>query len=374
MPIASAKKSRLKQFKPYKKRFLGWLYTLPIILSLVGLFFVFEASSVSAFQEFGDSFHFLKLQAVWLVFAVAAMIFFSFFDYHKLYYLSFLFLVGTIVLLMIVLIPGIGSEVGGARRWIDLGFFNLQPTELAKFSVIIYLSSWFMNRERKRFFSFITLLIALMFLIILQPDLGTAIIVFSLGIVIYFLAGIELWYLIFLLPLSLGAFFLLVKISPYRLRRVLAFFDPNLDPLGITYHINQIMISLESGGLFGLGLGASRQKYLYLPEAHTDSIFAIIGEEFGFIGGVLLISVYIYLMYRLYQITQYANDRFGKLLAGGAFAFFSLQTIINLAGMVNLLPLTGVPLPFISYGGSNLLVSFILIGITINIAKRIKFL
>ena len=374
MPIASAKKSRLKQFKPYKKRFLGWLYTLPIILSLVGLFFVFEASSVSAFQEFGDSFHFLKLQAVWLVFAVAAMIFFSFFDYHKLYYLSFLFLVGTIVLLMIVLIPGIGSEVGGARRWIDLGFFNLQPTELAKFSVIIYLSSWFMNRERKRFFSFITLLIALMFLIILQPDLGTAIIVFSLGIVIYFLAGIELWYLIFLLPLSLGAFFLLVKISPYRLRRVLAFFDPNLDPLGITYHINQIMISLESGGLFGLGLGASRQKYLYLPEAHTDSIFAIIGEEFGFIGGVLLISVYIYLMYRLYQITQYANDRFGKLLAGGAFAFFSLQTIINLAGMVNLLPLTGVPLPFISYGVSNLLVSFILIGITINIAKRIKFL
>src|SRR3990167_8832182 len=364
----------MKPFKPYKKKFLGWIFTIPIILSLFGLFFVFEASSVRSFREFGDSFHFFKLQAIWIGLGLTAMIFFSFFDYHKLYYLSIFFIVGTIFLLFLVLIPDIGRQAGGARRWIDLGFFNLQPTELAKFSVIIYLSSWFMNRERKRFFSFITLLIALMFLIILQPDLGTAIIVFSLGIVIYFLAGIELWYLIFLLPLSLGAFFLLVKISPYRLRRVLAFFDPNLDPLGITYHINQIMISLESGGLFGLGLGASRQKYLYLPEAHTDSIFAIIGEEFGFIGGALLILIYLYLMFRIYQIAVNAPDRFGKLLAGGAFAFFNLQAIINLGGMVNILPLTGVPLPFISYGGSNLLVSFILIGILINISKRVRFL
>jgi len=364
----------MKPFKPYKKKFLGWIFTIPIILSLFGLFFVFEASSVRSFREFGDSFHFFKLQAIWIGLGLTAMIFFSFFDYHKLYYLSFFFMLGTILLLSIVLIPGIGFQAGGARRWIDLGFFNLQPTELAKFSVIIYLSSWFMNRERKRFFSFLSLLLILMLLIFLQPDMGTAIIVFCLGIIIYFLAGIELWYLLFLIPASLGFFFLLVKISPYRLRRLLAFFDPKLDPLGITYHINQILISLESGGLFGLGLGASRQKYLYLPEAHTDSIFAIISEEFGFIGSLLLITLYIYLMYRIYQIAVHAPDRFGKLIAGGAFAFFNLQAIINLAGMVNLLPLTGVPLPFISYGGSNLLVSFILLGVLINIAKRVKFL
>ncbi|OGK25196.1 cell division protein FtsW [Candidatus Roizmanbacteria bacterium RIFCSPLOWO2_01_FULL_37_12] len=364
----------MKQFKPYRKKFLGWLFSVPIVLSLVGLFFVFEASSVRSFQEYGDSFYFFKLQAVWIGLGIGAMIFFSLFDYHNLYYLSFFFILGAIILLSIVLIPGIGYEAGGARRWIDFGLFNLQPTELAKLSVIIYLSSWFMNKERKRFFSFLTLLSLLMLLIILQPDMGTAIIVFFLGITIYFLAGIELWYLIFLVPLSAGVFLLLVKISPYRLKRILAFFDPKLDPLGITYHINQILISLGSGGLLGLGLGASRQKYLYLPEAHTDSIFAIIGEEFGFIGGVLLITVYIYLMFRIYQIAQNAPDRFSKLLAGGIFAFFNLQIIVNLAGMVNLLPLTGVPLPFISYGGSNLLVSFILIGILINISKKVRFL
>ena len=364
----------MKKFKPYRKKFLGWMYTVPIILSLVGLFFVFEASSVRSFQQYGDSFHFFKLQAIWIFFGIAAMFFFSIFDYHNLYYLAFFFIVGTIVLLSLVLIPNIGYQAGGARRWIDFGFFNLQPTELAKLSVIVYLSSWFMNRERKRFFSFITLLSVLMLLIILQPDMGTAIIVFFLGIIIYFLAGIELCYLIFLVPTALGIFFLLVKISPYRLRRILAFFNPNLDPLGITYHINQILISLQSGGLFGLGLGASRQKYLYLPEAHTDSIFAIIGEEFGFIGGALLILIYLYLMFRIYQIAVHATDRFGKLLAGGVFAFFNLQAVINLGGMVNILPLTGVPIPFISYGGSNLLVSFILMGILINISKKIRFL
>lgn len=364
----------MKKFKPYKKKFLGWLFTIPLFLSLVGLFFVFEASSVRSFQEFGDSFHFLRLQAIWIGLGLLSMLFFSFFDYHKLYYLSFFFIIGTILLLSIVLIPSIGYQAGGARRWIDFGFFNLQPTELAKFSVIIYLSSWFMNRERKRFFSFLLLLSVLMLLIILQPDMGTAIIVFSLSIIIYFLAGIELWNLLLLIPSSFGIFFLLVKISPYRLRRLLAFFDPKLDPLGITYHINQIIISLESGGLTGLGLGASRQKYLYLPEAHTDSIFAIIAEEFGFIGAILLIAVYMYLMYRIYQIALNAPDRFGKLIAMGAFAFFNLQAVINLAGMVNLLPLTGVPLSFISYGGSNLLVSFVLMGVLINIAKKVKFL
>ena len=353
---------------------MGWLFSIPLFLSLVGLFFVFEASSVRSFQEFGDSFHFFRLQAIWIGLGLLAMLFFSFFDYHKLYFLSFFFIIGTILLLSIVLIPSIGYQAGGARRWIDLGFFNLQPTELAKFSVIIYLSSWFMNRERKRFFSFLLLLSILMFLIILQPDMGTAIIIFSLSIVIYFLAGIELWNLLLLIPSSFGIFFLLVKFSPYRLRRLLAFFDPKLDPLGITYHINQIAISLESGGLTGLGLGASRQKYLYLPEAHTDSIFAIIAEEFGFIGAILLIAVYMYLMYRIYQIALNAPDRFGRLLAGGAFAFFNLQAVINLAGMVNLLPLTGVPLSFISYGGSNLLVSFILMGVLINIAIKVKFL
>jgi len=211
-----------------------------------------------------------------------------------------------------------------------------------------------------------------MFLIFLQPDMGTASIIFLLSIIIYYLAGIELHYLLFLIPGAfLGSLFL-IKISPYRFRRILAFFNPQADPLGVTYHINQILISLSNGGLFGRGFGASRQKFLFLPEAHTDSIFAIIGEEIGFVGGVFLIILFLFLLFRIFRVSNDAHDRFGKLLAGGIFAFFNLQIIINLAGMVNLIPLTGVPLPFISYGGSNLLVSFTLMGIVISIAKKIK--
>lgn len=360
----------MKSSKHNKNKLLRSLFTLPVILSIIGVFFVFESSSVRSFREFGDSFHFFKLQMLWFILGIVAMAFFSLFDYRKLYYLALPFIITTIILLFLVLIPGIGQKAGGARRWIDFGFINVQPTELAKLSVIIYLSSWFINRERKRFFSFITLLLLLIFLIILQPDMGTAIIVFSLSIILYFLAGIELWYLLLLIPVSLAGFLLLVKISQYRFRRFLAFFNPSLDPLGITYHINQILISLGSGGLFGQGFGASRQKYLFLPEAHTDSIFAIIAEEVGFVGSFFLLLLFAYLIYCIYKVANSTTDRFAKLLAGGIFAFFNLQLIINVAGMVNLIPLTGVPLSFISYGGSNLLVSFILIGILINIGKR----
>lgn len=354
-----------------KKNYL-WFYLLPIIFSLIGLFFIFESSAVRSFQELGDSFYYLKLQAVWFAIGVFLMFFLSFFDYHKLYYFAFFLMTGTIALLFLVLIPNIGHEAGGARRWIDLGFFNIQPTELAKFATVIYLASWFIQRERKRFFSFLFLLGVLMFLIILQPNLGTAIIIFLLSIIIYFLAGIEIHYLVFLIPLALGGFYFLVNVSPYRFRRLLAFFNPALDPLGITYHINQILISLSRGGLFGVGFSASKQKYLFLPEAHTDSIFAIIAEELGFVGSLLLIISLIFFIFKLYQVLANAPDRFGRLLAGGIFSFFNLQILINLGGMVNLIPLTGTPLPFISYGGSNLLVSFALVGISINIYRRAK--
>ncbi|MBI3619920.1 FtsW/RodA/SpoVE family cell cycle protein [Candidatus Roizmanbacteria bacterium] len=363
---------RLGKTKKEKRSYLLTLFITPIILSLVGLFFVFEASSVKSFSEFGDSFHYLKLQFVWIVLGIAMLSFFATVNYHRLYYISFFFMTVTITLLLLVLVPGVGHRAGGAQRWLDLGIINFQPTELAKLSVIVYLSSWFIHRERKRFFSFIILLGGLMFLIVLQPDMGTAIIVFLLSIIIYYLAGIELHYLLFLIPVSFISFLALVKISPYRFHRLLAFFNPALDPQGITYHITQILISLGNGGLLGQGFGISRQKYLFLPEAHTDSIFAIVSEEFGFVGNLILISAFIYLLSKMYRAVNHTPDRFGRLLAGGIFAFFNLQILINLSGMVNLLPLTGVPLPFISYGGSNLLVSFILLGILINIGRQSK--
>jgi len=348
------------------------IYLFVLALAFVGLFFVFEASSVRGFNEYSDSFHFFKLQVIWIVGGFFLMLIFSKFDYHKLYYLAFPLMLGTIVLLLLVLIPGVGSSAGGARRWIDLGIINFQPTEVAKFSIIIYLASWFLNRERKRFASFVGLLLILVFLIILQPDLGTAIIVFSISVIIYFLAGVQIHYLFLFVPFAALAFYFLINVSPYRFRRLTAFLNPSSDPLGIGYHINQILISLSNGGLFGLGFGISKQKYLYLPEAHTDSVFAIISEEFGFIGGFLLISAFLALLYKIYVVAYSAPDRFGKYLAGGILAYFGLQIIINLGGMVNLFPLTGVSLPLISYGGSNLLVSFSLIGIIINIAKKTK--
>jgi cell division protein FtsW len=353
-----------------KKENLFYLFLLPIVLTILGLFFIFEASSISAFRNFNDSFYYFKLQSLWFIIGIAVMLFFSVFDYHQLYYLSFPALLVSIVLLILVLIPGLGHSVSGARRWIDLGIRNFQPTELAKFSVILYLCSWFLYKERKRFFSFVLLLSFLVFLIMLQPNMGTAIIIFYLFIVVYFLAGVDLHYLLFFLPTSLIIFFILIQTSSYRMRRLLAFINPELDPLGITYHVNQILISLSAGGLFGRGFGESRQKYYYLPEAHTDSIFAIIGEEFGFIGGVLLILLLFFLIYKAFSVAQNAKDRFGQLLASAIFSLLAFQVIVNLAGMVNLLPLTGVPLPFISYGGSSLLVFFALMGILINIGKR----
>lgn len=349
------------------------LYFLPLFIAFIGLFFVFEASSVRALNETGDSFHYFKLQIVWIAIGAFLMTFFSFFNYRNLYQFSFPLMAASIISLVVVLIPGIGSSVLGARRWIDLGIITFQPTELAKLSMIIYLSSWFATREKgQRFLSFITLLGFVMGLILLQPDMGTTIIIFCVSVIIYYLAGQQLMFLFMLIPVSIGGFIFLAHTSPYRVRRIMAFLDPQADPLGVGYHINQILISLSNGGMLGRGFGASKQKYMFLPEAHTDSIFAIIGEEFGFVGAVLIIFVYGVLIYKMYQIAYLAKDRYSRLLAGGILAYFCLQITINLAGMVTLLPLTGVPLPFISYGGSNLLVSFMLMGIMLNIGRSVK--
>ena len=341
-------------------------------MSLIGLVFIFEASAVNSSRVFGDSLHYLKSQGVWIFLGLFVIAIFSFIDYKKLYFLSFVSLILTIILLVIVLIPGVGSKVGGARRWIDLGFFSVQPTELAKFSVIIYLSSWFSKKEKNRFLPFISLICFLVFLIILQPDMGTAIIIFSISLIIYYFSGARFMDFVYILGGSIIGIYFLIKLSPYRFNRLLAFLNPAVDPLGISYHINQIFISLSSGGFFGRGFGASRQKYLFLPEAHTDSIYAIIGEEYGFIGGLILIVLYFVFVYKIYHLIRLAPDRLARLILIGIFAFFNLQFIVNLSGMTGLFPLVGVPIPFLSYGGSNLLISFALIGIMLNIEKRVK--
>jgi cell division protein FtsW len=363
-------KHKTIQAPAHYHRNLSGLLFFPLLLSVFGIFFVYEASAILSLNNFSDSFHYLKLQSLWIFVGLILMFFFSIFDYKKLRFAAFPAMIVSIALLILVLIPGFGSVRGGASGWINLGFFNLQPTEVAKLASILYLAAWFEQKEKRRFTSFLVLLGLLLFLIVLQPDIGSAIVIFSLATMIYFIAGKDLLKLLVFIPLGGVAFFFLIKAAPYRFNRLVAFMNPSADPLGVTYHINQILISLANGGLFGRGFGASRQKYLYLPEPHTDSIFAIIGEEFGFIGAAVLVIAFAMLVYMLYRVYEMAPDNYGKLLAGGIFVFFSLQILVNLGGMVNIMPLTGVPLPFISYGGSHILISFILMGIAINIARQ----
>jgi cell division protein FtsW len=362
-------KKKLPPKKPHKGN-IHLLFGLPILLTIIGLFFIFEASSVTTFRQIGDSFYYLRQQLIWFSIGVAIMIFFATFDYKKLYYFAFPAMLITVVFLVLVLIPGIGTTVSGARRWINVGSFGFQPSELAKFSVILYLSSWFLYKERKRFLSFLLLLGVIILLIMMQPNLGTTIIIACLFLAIYYLSGEKVKYLLGLIPVGLIGVGILIGTSPYRMKRLLAFMDPNTDPEGISYHIRQILISLSSGGVFGRGFANSRQKYQFLPEAHTDSIFAIIGEEVGFIGGLLLIGIYVWLLYQIYQVALHAKDRFGYLLVSSVLVLLSVQALINLGGMVNMIPLTGIPLPFISYGGSGLLVFYGLMGIVISVARR----
>lgn len=348
------------------------LLGISLLLCFIGLIFVFEASSIRALQATGDSFYYLKLQVRWIIMGFILTGFFAWYNYKNLYYLALPALISVVILLLIVLIPGIGKTAGGARSWIDLGFINIQPTEFSKFVMIMYLASWFSLKEKSRFLPFIGLLGFLLFLIMLQPDMGTAIMLFLLSMSMYFLAGQPLKYIVYLAPVAIAGFVGLILAAPYRLKRLTAFLDPSQDPLGVGFHINQILISLTEGGLLGRGFGASRQKYLFLPEAHTDSIFAIIGEELGFIGSFFLIILFVIFLYKLYEIYIHVTDRFGKLLIGGIFTYFGLQIIINLGGMVNVMPLTGVTLPFISYGGSSMLTSCMMLGVAINISRQAK--
>lgn len=348
------------------------IFILTIVLTLFGIVMVYNASSISAFRDFGDQYHFVRDQILWATIGLAILFVFSAVDYHFWERLALPLLVVTIVLLVAVLIPGIGTKALGASRWLDFKLFVLQPTEFAKISLSIYLAAWLSNKERGRLWAFLLLLGVFLGLVILQPDMGTAIILVTTSLSIYFLSGANIFHFLVIFPLFFILGVLFVKLAPYRMARILTFFDPLRDPQGASYHIQQILIALGSGGLLGLGLGQSRQKYEYLPESTTDSIFAIIGEEVGFIGSFILISLFLVLIYKIYRITYLTQDRFARLLSAGIFAFFNLQVIINLAGMVNLIPLTGVPLPFISYGGSNILVAFALMGIIISISRRLK--
>ncbi len=290
-------------------------------------------------------------------------------DYRIYKKLALPILLGTLLLLLVVFIPGVGIKALGARRWINLGFTVLQPAELAKLSLVIYLSAWFSTKEKERFVSFLILLGMIVGLIILEPDLGTTLVIMATAVTMYFFSGAPVKQFVIMIPVLIAGVFGLAVASPYRFARLTTFFNPENDPLGASYHIRQATIALGSGGLYGVGIGSSRQKYEYLPEANTDSIFAIIGEEIGFIGAVLLIGAFVFLIWRGFRIARRTDDQFGRLLALGITSWIAYQVIMNIAAMVALIPLTGVPMPLLSYGVSSLIVVIAGLGILVNISK-----
>lgn len=341
-----------------------------LFLTIFGLFMIYDASSFVAFRDFSDKYHYVKDQIFWIFLGIISLSFFSYFDYRKLYNLAIPLLLISIGLLCLVFVPGIGVKLLGARRWIDLHFTLLQPSEFVKLALAIYLSAWFSSKEKGRLWAFLLLLSLLLILIILEPDMGTAVIILFEAVTLYFLSGARILYFVLMAPVIGVLGFIFTKLEPYRAARLATFLNSNQDISSSSYHVRQILIALGSGGLTGVGLGNSLQKYAYLPENTTDSIFAIIAEELGFLGAFFIILIFLIIIWRGFLIATNARDLFGKLLAGGITTFLAGQILINLAAQTALLPLTGIPLPFISYGGSALIINLSAIGILLNIAKQ----
>ncbi len=341
-----------------------------VLLTIFGLFMIYDASSYVAFRDFADKYRYIKDQMFWAILGMGALGVVSFIDYKKYYNLALPILIGAIGLLFMVFVPGLGLSILGARRWINLGFFVLQPSEFIKLALTIYLAAWFSTREKGRFIAFLMLVGFVLFLVMLQPDMGTAFIILGEAVIIYFLSGGSIWHILSLIPVAGVGGLLLILVEPYRAKRLATFLNPEQGIQGSSYHLRQILIALGSGGFLGVGIGNSLQKYAYLPESTTDSIFAIIAEEVGFVGAVLLLMVILFVIYRGFYIALRAKDTFGKLLAGGITSFIAIQTIVNLGAQTAILPLTGVPLPFISYGGSALIINLVSVGILLNISRQ----
>ncbi|MDD5043087.1 MAG: putative lipid II flippase FtsW [Patescibacteria group bacterium] len=345
-----------------------------------GLAMLSSASSALSYLNYGDSYFLFKHQLLFgFLFGTAAFIIFSKIDYHFWKKIAFPLLVITIVLLVAVFLPGIGREIKGASRWIFLGTFSFQPSELVKLTFLLYLATWLESRSSRGladfsygFMPFFFLLGIIMVLMILQPDVGTMSIIVLYSLAVYFLAGAAWSHVILLSGIGVVVLWLLVKIAPYRASRFMVFLNPELDPQGIGYHINQAFLAIGSGGFWGRGFGQSRQKFQYLPEVTTDSIFAVIAEELGFIFAALLVGAFLFFMYRGFKVAQNAPDLFGRIVAVGIVVWIVGQAFVNIASMIGIMPMTGVPLPFISYGSSSMVVSLAAAGILVNISSQAK--
>ncbi len=346
------------------------LFILTTVLSVIGIILIADASAPQALSYFGDSLYFAKQQLAWGVVGFIAMLVASKIPYLFWKKIAIIIFAFNILLLIGVLIPGIGHRVLGAKRWIDLGFFGFQPAEIVKLTLAIYIAS--LADSGKSFWAMLIAAAGVAGLVMLEPDLGTTLIILAIALIQIFVAGIPLLQLFGSMGMGLVGCLLLILLSDYRRQRLLTFLQSSNDPLGSDYHIRQILIALGSGGLFGVGLGQGRQKFLFLPESATDSIFPVLAEEIGFVGALAIICLFIFFVFKALRIAKNAPDNFSKVLACGIVAWIGGQMFLNISSMVALTPLTGVPLPFFSYGGTSLTMILFGIGILLNISRYAK--
>jgi len=347
------------------------------ILVLFGLTMLSSAGIVDSQNRFGSSYYYFVHQLLYgllpglLLFWICSKI-----KYPLWKKLAVPLLLLSLGLLVAVFWPSLGVAARGAVRWLKLGFLSFQPAEVLKLTLIIYFAAWFSGRsERVKSWSYsvVPFLVILGFvgiLLVKQPDVGTLSIVVFIAIAMYFLAGAETKHFVGLMVLLAVIFFLLIQFAPYRLNRLLAFVNPSADPQGIAYHVNQAKLGIARGGIFGVGFGQSQQKINFLPEPVGDSIFAIIVEELGLLGGAFLLGLFLWLSLVLIKISRQTGDRFAQLFLLGLMVWIAGQAFINIAAISGLIPLTGIPLPFISYGGTSLAILLTGLGIAQNIANR----
>jgi cell division protein FtsW len=349
-----------------------------IALTCFGVVMVYSSSSIMAVKKFHDEFYFLKRQMIYLVLGMGVMWWAMRVDYHIWKKAAVPILIVCLVLLGLVFIPGIGGSAGGSSRWIRLPGFSLQPAELAKIAFIMYMAySLDKKQDKVKFFStgflpyMVVLAVMLMFLL-KQPDLGSSLTLGAVAMIMLFAAGTRLSYILSMALLALPFLYYAVMHVDYRRRRIMAFLNPWEDPTNTGFQIIQSWIAVGTGGLFGQGLGEGKQKMFYLPEAHTDFIFSVVSEELGFVGFMVITAMFFLLVQRGIRVALYAEDNFGRSLAFGISTLIGLEAFVNVAVVTGLFPTKGMALPFISYGGSSLIITLFAMGILLNISSRVR--
>ncbi len=349
-----------------------------LLLLAIGIGMVFSASFVTAHKYFGDGTYFLVRHVLWVALGLAALFVTARIDYGLWQRIATPLYIGTLALLVLVMVPGLGTSTYGASRWLALGPLpSFQPSELAKIAVIVYLASWITRvggDVRKLTIGTVPFVIILALsagLVLIEPDLGTTIVLVLTAASVFFIAGANLLH--GLLGAAVGCFLLinLVINTGYKADRIEAWLDPWADPGGIGWHTTQTLTALGSGGIAGLGLGEGRKKFDYLPNAHTDSIFAVVGEEIGFLGTTLVLGLFVVFIWRGLTVALAAPDPMGRSLASGATLLIGWQALLNMAVVSHVVPNTGVPLPLLSYGGSAMVTTLTAIGIILSVSRRV---